>query len=277
MPRKPRFIHAVRFVRTCLGLTQAAFAKSVGCSTAAILRVENGSLALSQELAQRIMEATGADPAALRDGPVGKALLPGGAPFTKEGFEAFQSIIRCVGPMPLVHFQYLAPKLAWLLLASERAGQDKANAVGVALAHVIEKVAEDFNLRKNIDGLLIDNGYFRKMRFRVGNLRVHPDYARGVGFEDDPRLKPDSVVTLKVPVGWFPSAEFTDLGIELPPAIEQKYAGANYVLDLDRPIPKEMEQDLEKGIWLIKESLKSYSEQGLQSFPAAGFPMRPEA
>lgn len=62
MPKKPRMNHPVRQMRTCLGHTQATFAKLVGCSAIAIQRIENGSLRLSPKLAHTIAEATDADP-----------------------------------------------------------------------------------------------------------------------------------------------------------------------------------------------------------------------
>ena len=39
-------MHPVRQVRTCLGYSQPAFAKLVGCSAIAIQRIENGTLKL---------------------------------------------------------------------------------------------------------------------------------------------------------------------------------------------------------------------------------------
>src|SRR5664280_67873 len=95
MPRKPRFIHPVRQVRTCLGHSQPSFAKLIGCSAVAIQRIENGTLQLSPKLANSIMEATGADPVSLRAGREAKAMGMMGREFDKQAYEFYKGILPC--------------------------------------------------------------------------------------------------------------------------------------------------------------------------------------
>src|SRR5450432_719659 len=95
MPRKPRFNHPVRQVRTCLGHSQSAFAKLIGCSAVAVERIENGKLQLSVQLANTILEATGADPVSLLAGRGAKAMDMMGHEYTQKSFGFYKSVLPC--------------------------------------------------------------------------------------------------------------------------------------------------------------------------------------
>lgn len=62
MPRRPTFIHPLRRVREAINKTQKEFAKTLGVSAVTITSIENGVLAISAELANRVYAATGAAP-----------------------------------------------------------------------------------------------------------------------------------------------------------------------------------------------------------------------
>lgn len=84
MPRPPRFDHPIRKIRRIIGYTQAKLAAELGVSEIAVKRVENGDLALSNQMKKRLMIATGVDPASLdRKTPAGI----GESTYTREMFE----------------------------------------------------------------------------------------------------------------------------------------------------------------------------------------------
>ncbi len=91
MPRKPQFLHPVRQVRTCLGLSQPAFASLIGCAAITVQRIEIGTLPFAPKLAISIFEATGADPVSLLAAPDAKALDTWGRPYTKEAYTSPRS------------------------------------------------------------------------------------------------------------------------------------------------------------------------------------------
>ena len=84
MPRSPAFDHVVRKLRRIIGYTQAKLAAELGVSAIAIKRIENGNLALSNQMKRRLMIATGVDPGSL-DGKT--PVFIGGSNYTRETFE----------------------------------------------------------------------------------------------------------------------------------------------------------------------------------------------
>ncbi len=250
MPKKPRFIHPVRHVRTCLGYTQAAFAKLLGRSTITIQRVENGRLPLSQKLADIIMETTGANPTALLKG---QALDLDGEQFTKESSGRYKAMVSFVDTKNH-HRNLLCSWIELLLIASERAGQNKSNSVVVTITEFLRKLAIDFNLEKNIYGFLVERGAVRKRAYRVQNLRKFPDYARIIGFKDSRRYKPDKIVKFEIPQGWIPSFDLLNEKPILPKELEKKHKNKLYLIDGDRPIPKEVQDMFNQALyWKIKQ------------------------
>ncbi len=87
MPRKPSFIHPVRALRSAVGMSQEVFATALGCAAISVKRVENGSLKLSDDLADAMSLRTGADPASLFD-PWGSPRHLDGSPYTPEHYRA---------------------------------------------------------------------------------------------------------------------------------------------------------------------------------------------
>lgn len=73
--RKPH--NRLKELRKTCGFTQAAFAERIGVSTSTVVSVERGCLAMSPDLATRIMIITGVDPATLARGPVPISLSTG--------------------------------------------------------------------------------------------------------------------------------------------------------------------------------------------------------
>jgi transcriptional regulator with XRE-family HTH domain len=252
MPKRPRFIHPVRTVRTTLGHTQASFAKLVGCSTVAIQRVENGTLPLSHKLATTIFEATGANPVELQKGK--KAVDMEGKPFAKDSHENFRAKLSCIADQTKTYCNALHSWIELLFVASQRAGQEKTDAVFTVLQRTLKKIALDFNLEKNIHGFLKEVGSVRNRSYRVSDLRKFPVYAKIIGFKDNKRFKPDKVINFVLPHGWVGEFAWLEEQPVLPPKIAKKYQHADFILDGDRPIPKEMKDDLAKAkYWRIKE------------------------
>src|SRR5208282_3038537 len=120
MPRKPRFIHPVRQVRTCLGLSQPAFAKLVGCAPVTVQRVENDTLPLSHKLAISISEATGVDAVSLLAGRDAKALDGLGREYTKKAYIFSHSVPGYDGREMRLLLLKIFHQLQLVFLASNR-------------------------------------------------------------------------------------------------------------------------------------------------------------
>lgn len=204
----------------------------------------------SRKLADAIFEATGANPTALLKG---EALDMDGKPFTKESCAHYKAMVSLVDyrnhDRNSIH--------SWvdlLLIASERAGQDKSNSVGVAIAQSLKKLAIDFNLEKNIYGFLIERGAVRKRAYRVGELRKFADYAKIIGFIDDKRYKPDKIVKFEIPHGWIPDFAWLSEKPILSRELAQKNKDTVYLIDTELPIPKEVQDMVAQALyWKIEE------------------------
>lgn len=259
MPRKPKFIHPVRQVRTSIGRTQAAFARLVGCSTVTVQRVENGSLKLSEKLANAIMEATGADPASLQSGPSGKALDMRGEEYSKSSFEFYRKVMPG-GEREFQHFALiLSHQIQLMLMASNRTNVMKMRAVYAALQNSFLKLASDFALTDGINRHLIAAGSVDKRKYRVSDLRKFPDFARIIGYKDDKRFRPDKLIPYDRPKGWMSEYFLHEVPI-LPPDSEMKLRpDADYILVDDRPIPQALQDIIDQALyWEIKEFRRSF-------------------
>jgi len=84
MPRPPKFDHVVRKLRKIIRYTQARLAAELGVSEIAVKKIENGKLALSDQMKKRLMIVTGVDPTSLdRKKPV----FIGESSYMREMFE----------------------------------------------------------------------------------------------------------------------------------------------------------------------------------------------
>jgi transcriptional regulator with XRE-family HTH domain len=267
MPRKPRVTHPLRDLRTVLNMTQPAFAKFVGCSAITIQRIENRTLKMSHVLADKILEATGVNPRELAAGR--KAVDVEGNPYTKQSYEDYKKWIEQTHHGIDYYRFHLSRLLDLLLISSERAGHAKLHSVNAALGNAFEKIAEDFSLRKNIDGFLIENGFVRKRTYLVRDLRKFPEYARIIGYKDNKRINPDKKISYEIPFGWMTGFDQLVEQPVFPKEIEKKLADKDYVIDMNKPIPdtpefKDLNEAMPKVIyWKIKKFFPTLS--GLKS------------
>jgi transcriptional regulator with XRE-family HTH domain len=252
MPLKPRFIHPVRHVRTCLGYTQPAFAKLVGCSTIAIQRVENGSLALSPKLAAVISEATGADPETLRRHEGSKPLDMAGNEYSRQSHELLKNVLPFTDDELRLYLGKLINYFELLLISANRANQFRAYAVNSAIQQAATKIAEDFGLLQGIHNFLVEKGSVDKKTYRVSDLRKFPAYAHILGFKDDKRFKPDKRIDFVVTRGWMRHYILDEVPV-LPHGADMKLRDAEYILDAERPIPAVIREAISQTLyWQIR-------------------------
>jgi transcriptional regulator with XRE-family HTH domain len=90
MPKKPKFNHPLRKVRKAIGLSQAGFARLLGCSTPTIHAVENGKR-ISRTLEARIYVETGANTQELSKGRKGKCLDQNGQPYSTDFYQCWKT------------------------------------------------------------------------------------------------------------------------------------------------------------------------------------------
>jgi transcriptional regulator with XRE-family HTH domain len=253
MPLKPRFIHPVRYVRTCLGYTQPAFAKLVGCSAIAIQRIENGSLPLSPKLAAIISEATAADPHTLRDNQGSKPLDLAGNQYSPESHEFLKNVL----PFTDVELRFYLHKLInyfeLLLIFANRANRFRAYGVNCAIQQAATEIAEDFGLLQGIHNFLVEKGSVDKRTYRVSDLRKFPAYAQILGFKDDKRFKPDKRIDFVITRGWMKHYILGEVPI-LPHGADMKLRDAEYILDAERYIPPEIKEAFDQALyWEIRD------------------------
>jgi DNA-binding XRE family transcriptional regulator len=254
MPRKPKFTHPLRTIRECLGYTQASFAKFIGCSAITIQRIENGSLSMSRRLAYTIMEATGADPVALRLGQAGKALDMLGREYSKSSLDFYHQVLPCDEK----EFRYLVLTLSHysqlMLIASNRGNHFKMRTVFGEILNSFKEIAEDFQLKNPIHNYLIETGHLDKRKYRVSDLRKFPEFARLIGYKDDKRFNPDKIIPYDRPKGWIPEYFLDEMPI-LPPDAEMKLRpNSTYIIDNERPIPQALKDIVDQALyWEIKE------------------------
>ena len=103
------------------------------------------------------------------------------------------------------------------------------------------------------------------MRIRiylVRDLRRFPEYARIIGFKDNKRFKPDKQVTFEIPTGWIPPFALLEEAPVLPKDAPKEYRENHYILDLDRPLPKELQDYVNKTkmVWRIEDFLTRFAD-----------------
>jgi transcriptional regulator with XRE-family HTH domain len=259
MPRKPRFIHPVRQVRTCLGHSQPYFAKLVGCSAAAIQRIENGTLQLSQKLAISILEATGADPVSLLAGPDAKALDVSGGEYTKDAYTIYKSLLPCDQKEIQILFIKIFHQIQLLFLASNRGGRFKTYVLNSALQRALMNLAEDFELTQTIHRILLESGHSEKRIYRVSDLRKFSEYANILGYKDDKRYSPHKLVNFVLPRGWLAGYYLIEKPV-LAHGADMKLRNAKYILDSERYIPPEIKEALDQALyWEITEFRSTFA------------------
>ena len=260
MPRKPRFVHPVRQVRTCLGHSQPAFARLVGCSAVAIQRIENGTLQLSTKLANSIMEATGADPVSLRAGLDARALDMLGHDYSRQSYESYKGVLPFNDDELRVLLRKLVQYCQLLLIASNRGSKFKSYVVNSAIQEALSKVADDFNLLSSIHSFLIENGSVDKRIYRVSDLRKFSAYARILGFKDNKRFKPDKRIPFSIPRGWMRDYYLVEKPV-LPHGADRKLRDATYILDDERTIPETIREAVSQALyWEIIEFRTSFCD-----------------
>jgi len=253
MPRKSRFIHPVRQVRTCLGLSQPTFANLIGCSAIAIQRIENGTLPLSPKLAISILEATGADPVSLLAGPDARALDTRGLEYTKEAYTFSHSVPGYDGKELNLLLIKIFRQLQLLFVASNRGGKFKTYVVNSVLQRALVNLADDFHLTKSIHKILHESGHSEKRIYRVSDLRKFSAYADILGYKDDKRYPPDKLMEFILPRGW-PEQYYLVEKPVLPHGADMKLRDAKYILDSERYIPPEIKEALDQALyWEITE------------------------
>jgi DNA-binding XRE family transcriptional regulator len=264
MPRKPRFIHPVRQVRTCLAHSQSSFAKLIGCSAVAVQRIENGQLQLSSKLANSILEATGADPVSLLAGREAKAMDMMGCEYSKSSYDFYRTVLPCDDKEWMELMMAIFHQLQLLFVVSNRGGKFKTYAVNSALQTALAKLAHDFNLTKSIHNYLLENGHIAKRIYRVSDLRKFSEYARILGYKDNKRYKPDKLIPFTIPRGWLYDYVLSEKPV-LPHGADMKMRHATYVLDSQRYIPPEVKEALAQTLyWEILEFRTSFAEKPIR-------------
>lgn len=264
MPRKPRFIHPVRQVRTCLGLSQPAFAKLIGCSAVAVQRIENGSLPLSRKLAISILEATGADPVSLLAGHDAKALDTMGDEYTKDSYEISKIIPPYNQKEMLSLFIKIFHQIQLLFLASNRGGRFKVYAINSALQKALMNLADNFDLTNSIKTILIENRDFDRRKYRVSDLRKFSEYAHILRYKDDKRYKPDKLIEFVLPRGWLVNYYLVEIPV-LPPGADMKLRDADYILDRERHLPPAIKEAFDQALyWKIEEFRPTFAEKPIR-------------
>ena len=160
MPKRPKFVHPIRIIRTTLGMTQPRFAVKVGCSGSAINQIENGQKAMSRELAHRIAFFSGADFLELMKGRGGRAKSAlDGSPYSKESYDAWNKKYETssVGNYnACAWFEMVSGWLQILFLAADRKKPSRLPVVLGSFAYWLHTVRGEFGLETQIDEVLED-------------------------------------------------------------------------------------------------------------------------
>lgn len=90
MPRRPRFKHPLRAIRTAIGISQSEFADLIDCSRHTVQAFENGRLRVSRSLEASIFVETGADTKEFFKGKKGKALDSHGQPYSHKFYQSWK-------------------------------------------------------------------------------------------------------------------------------------------------------------------------------------------
>jgi len=254
----------MRQVRTCIGLSQPAFASLIGCAAVTVQRIENGTLPLSPKLAISTLEATGADPVSLLAGPDAKALDTRGLPYTKEAYTLPHSAPGYDEKELNLFLIKIFHQLQLLFLASNRGGKYKMFVVNRALQAAMMKTAVDFRLTQSIYKILIDSGHSEKRKYRVSDLRKFSEYARILGYKDDNRYEPDKLIEFVLPSGWLMGYFLMEIPV-LPHGADMKLQNAKYILDSERYIPPEIKEAVDQALyWKIEEFRLTFADKPIR-------------
>ncbi len=127
--------------------------------------------------------------------------------------------------------------LELLLVSSQRAGHEKLHSVFAALQKSFAEIADDFDLKRNIHGFLLEQGHVRHRTYLVRDLRKFPIYAGIIDFSDNKRFKPDKKIPFDIPDGWILGfAQLVEKPV-FPKEIEKTLRDKHYIIDANYPIP----------------------------------------
>jgi hypothetical protein len=244
--------------------SQPAFAKTIGCSSITVQRIENRSLKLSRKLANKIMDATGADPASLISGKQAGALNVLGGQYDKDSIKFYRSVLPCDEKESNYLMQKAFQSFQLLFIAAHRGGKYKTHAVNSALQNALLNLADDFDLTKSIHQFLVEQGMTDNRTYRVRDLRKFPEYARIIGYKDNKRFKADKLIKFVLPRGWIDNYYLHVTPI-LPHGADRKLRDADYILDNERPIPQEIKEAVAQAIyWEIKEFRADFTQEPIR-------------
>ena len=173
MPLRPRNTHPIRDIRSILGKTQPQFAALVGTSAITIKRIENGTLALSDKLAARIWAATGAMQIELLQGAKGRALSPGGTPYTLETFHRWAAVWNhTTQETALDRAKELSGFVELLCSAAAGGRKSSLRSVYTALATAVDEVCRDYGLDTKVTRLFETKGVITRSLPKGGEAFV---------------------------------------------------------------------------------------------------------
>ena len=201
MPRPPRFIHPLRLVRgETNARSQPKFAALIGVSGSTIQAIENGKLALSWKLAQRIERATGADARELMHGSDGRALTVFGDAYTREFFDQWthrQEEVKEDHELADAMAGDIAYWVDVLFRAAAHRKEQKLHLVQHALAEALQVICEEHGLREGVNRIM---GGGRTVDVKCQSVAEWRQEAPGIqsrfGFHDSPIFDADTRLML---------------------------------------------------------------------------------
>ena len=193
MPRKPSVSHPLRQIREAVGKTQPEFAQMVGCSTPTIRGIENGQRRVTQELAERIMDETGAWPFCLSENWQ-EAFDLRGEPYTAVSYLRFKEGLD--EESAAASKKRVFNGLVHVFDAAEKLGKSH-----LVLYHLSKAVAEIFGRLGLEDSLF---RVYEEISIQIGpqytarQLRDDPNLAKTLGIKVDPNWPDEYVHYVKV-------------------------------------------------------------------------------
>ena len=190
----------------------------------------------------------------LRSGHPGKALDMNGDEYGKASFEFYQKALPA-GDREFRHLDLtLSHQIQLLLSTSNQANRFRMRAVFAAAQNSFRKTAEDFGLVDAIQRFLIAGGHVDRRKYRVGDLRRFPDYARIIGYRDDRRFSPKKIIPCNRPRGWVTDYYLVESPVLPPDAEMMTRPNAAYIIDDEHPIPQVLAHIVEQALyWQITE------------------------
>lgn len=165
--------HGLKAIRSATGLSHRKFGEAVGISFAAIQMMEVGKRRLTEELASRIHELTGCDPAALLRG---EALSIGGEKYSGEVYEKWTSSQPSEEDINAAA-DYTGDCCRLLVMAAARDGSGNPHPrryreVTAALNQAIDAVVKRFGLQDSLNVKLAGTGRTGEwVRMTLADLR----------------------------------------------------------------------------------------------------------